>query len=178
MLTRIAASRTAHSYLVQRLGPTFSSINCPCYQAYRRARSEILQNLLYEEYNGLVNVADAVTAIRSRGLHDHMPSNREKIISLLDVRRRSDEIQRLGLPSATCVPGAPTSVDETIQLLKLHRLMIFLFMTTAALLPVRSGWIRQNGEKRFYLFVYPTRRRYASFEAYIDCKSLPTSLAH
>lgn len=94
-----------------------------CHQAYQRARGELLQNLLHKEYDGLVNVPDAVTAIRSKGLHASVPSNKKRIISLLDTRRRSDEIQRLGLPSAEAIPA---SIDETVQLLSLHRVMAFL----------------------------------------------------
>lgn len=97
-----------------------------CHQAYQHVRSELLQNMLYKEYNGLVNVTDAVTAMRSKGLHAYVPSNKERIISLLDSWLRSDEIRRLVLPSTASVPDAPASVDETIQLLHLHRVMTFL----------------------------------------------------
>lgn len=96
------------------------------HQAYRRARAELLQNTLYKEYNGLVDVTDAITAIRSKGLHASLPSNKEKIISLLDTRRRSDEIRNLRLPSAASVPDTPASIDEIIQLIDLHRIATFL----------------------------------------------------
>lgn len=77
----------------------------PAYhQAYRPVRGRVLRYLLYKEYNGLVNVPDAVTVIRSKGLHVSLPFNKESIISLLDIRRRSDEI-----------PDNPVSIDETIQ---------------------------------------------------------------
>lgn len=105
----------------------------PAYhQAYRPVRGEILRDLLYKEYNGLVNVPDAVTAIRSKELHASLPSNKERIISLLDIRRRSDE-----------VPETPVSIDETIQLLHLHRIAIFLMDDHCTFAP-RPGWMDQT----------------------------------
>lgn len=99
----------------------------PAYhQAYRRARAELLQNILDKEYNGLVDVTDAIASIRSEGLHASLLSNKEGIISLLDTRRRSDEIRRLGLPSAASVPDTPARIDETVMLLNLHRIATFL----------------------------------------------------
>ena len=47
---------------------------------------------LQKSYDGLVDIQDAIAAIRSRGIYAVYPSNREKIIALLDVRRRSDEV--------------------------------------------------------------------------------------
>lgn len=114
-----------------------------CHHAYRRARDELLQNTLYKEYNGLVNVTDAITAIRSKGLHASLPSNKERIISLLDTRRRSDEIRRLGLPSAAIAPDTPASVDETIQLLDLHRMAIFLLNDYCSFAPYPK-WMDQT----------------------------------
>ena len=73
-----------------------------------------------------MDITDAITAIRSNGLHASLPSNKERIISLLDTRRRGVEIRRLGLASAPSVPNTPASPDEIVQLLDLHRIAIFL----------------------------------------------------
>lgn len=97
-----------------------------CHHAYRRARAELLRNVLYKKYNGLVDVTDAVTAIRSKGIHASLPESKGGITSLLDTRRRYDEIRRLRLPSAASVPDTPANVDETLQLLDLHRIAAFL----------------------------------------------------
>ncbi|RHZ58018.1 uncharacterized protein CDV56_107874 [Aspergillus thermomutatus] len=81
--------------------------------------------LLQSSYDGLVDIADAVAAVRSRGLYAVKPSNRAKIIALLDSRRRSEEIRRLGL-SSWPFPDEPADIEETIQLLHLHRMATFL----------------------------------------------------
>ena len=105
----------------------------PAYhQAHRPVRGGLLRDLVYKEYNGLVGVPDAVTAIRSRGLHAYLPSNKESIISLLDIRRRSDEVF-----------DTPVSIDETIQLLHLHRIAIFLMNDHCTFAPC-PGWMNQT----------------------------------
>ncbi|GFF99845.1 hypothetical protein IFM53868_10485 [Aspergillus udagawae] len=94
------------------------------YQAYHLVRDELLLSILQSSHDDLVDVADAVAAIRSKGLYACKLSNREKIIALLDSRRRSEEIRRLGLLSP--FPDQPATVEETIQLLHLHRMATFL----------------------------------------------------
>ena len=96
------------------------------YQAYQLVRPELLQVLLEASYDGLVDRADAVAAVRSRGLYAIEISNRERIIALLDERRRSDEIRQLSISPAKILPDQPADVDETIQLLRLHRMASFL----------------------------------------------------
>ncbi|KAF4215539.1 hypothetical protein CNMCM6457_005865 [Aspergillus fumigatiaffinis] len=90
------------------------------YQAYHLVRDELLLSILQSSHNDLVDVADAVAAVRFKGLYACELSNREKIIALLDGRRRSEEIRRLGLLSGP-FPDQPANVEETIQLLHLHR---------------------------------------------------------
>ncbi|KAF7174347.1 hypothetical protein CNMCM6106_008586 [Aspergillus hiratsukae] len=96
-----------------------------CYQAYRLVRDEVLLSILRSSYDGHVDISDAVAAVRSRGLYAIKPSNRAKIIALLDSRRRSEEIRHLGLSSGP-FPDQPATVDETIRLLHLHRMATFL----------------------------------------------------
>lgn len=60
------------------------------------------------------------------GIHASLPESEGGIISLLDTRRRYDEIWRLRLPSAASVPDTPANIDETLQLLDLHRIAAFL----------------------------------------------------
>jgi hypothetical protein len=109
------------------------------HRAYQLVRQELLYVLLQSSYDGLVDIADAVAAVRSRGLYAIKPSNRAKIIALLDSRRRSEEIRCLGL-SSWPFPDEPADIRETIQLLHLHEKAIFLlddYTRTAA----RPEWI-------------------------------------
>jgi len=96
------------------------------HQAYQFVRHELLQNLLKTSYDGLVDIADAIAAVRSRGLYAVHESFRERIIALLDERRRSDDIHQLSVSSTEILPDQPANVDETIQLLHLHRMASFL----------------------------------------------------
>ncbi|KAH1826894.1 hypothetical protein KXX35_007247 [Aspergillus fumigatus] len=109
------------------------------HRAYQLVRQELLNVLLQSSYDGLVDIAGAIAAVRSRGLYAVKPSNRAKIIALLDSRRRSEEIRRLGL-SSWPFPDEPADVEETIQLLHLHEKATFLlddYRRTAA----RPAWI-------------------------------------
>lgn len=94
------------------------------HQAYQIIRHDLLFMHLQKSYDGLVDIQDAVAAIRSRGMYAVYPSNREKIIALLDARRRSDEIRHLKY--SRILPDMPASVDEIIQLLHLHNTAMFL----------------------------------------------------
>ncbi|PLB43730.1 hypothetical protein P170DRAFT_430761 [Aspergillus steynii IBT 23096] len=95
------------------------------HRAYRRVRQEALLHTLHAEYDGLVEITDAIVAVRSRGLYAVVPSNKEKIYSLLDQWRRHEEIRRLDLPSARDLPDKPAGFDEIIRLVRLHKIMKF-----------------------------------------------------
>ncbi|OOF95319.1 hypothetical protein ASPCADRAFT_169826 [Aspergillus carbonarius ITEM 5010] len=91
------------------------------YQTYRQAKREVLWSFLREPYAGLVDISDAIAAVRSRGLYAYKPSNKEEIIALLDRRRRSAEIRRMRL-SSDPLPYEPAHIEEAIHLLRLHDL--------------------------------------------------------
>ncbi|PYI05512.1 hypothetical protein BO78DRAFT_345372 [Aspergillus sclerotiicarbonarius CBS 121057] len=112
------------------------------YDAYQLVKKELLQSFLQKHYAGLVDIADAIAAIRSRGLYAYDISNKEKIIALLDCRRRSDEIRQLGL-SVGPLPDEPANVEETIQLLQLHNLAI-LVLEDYSKTAKRPFWIEHN----------------------------------
>lgn len=95
------------------------------YAVYKSIRHELLLNILHGEYEGAVNIVDAIVALRSRGLYADNPANKEKIYSLLDQLRRHEEIRRLGLPSAIDLPDKPAGPNETYQLIRLHEAMKF-----------------------------------------------------
>ena len=115
-------------FQIEDLGSLCSLILAsPAYhQAYQLVRHELLLVLLEASYDGLVDAADAIATVRSRGLYAIDVSNHERIIALLDERRRSDEIRQLSVSSAKILPEQPADVDETIQLLHLHSMASFL----------------------------------------------------
>lgn len=96
------------------------------HQVYQINRHAILLMHLQKSYDGLVDIQDAIAAIRSRGMYAIDPSNREKIIALLDARRRCDEIRDLNLSYSQTLPDKPADVAEIIQLLHLHNAAKFL----------------------------------------------------
>ncbi|KAF9889606.1 hypothetical protein FE257_007114 [Aspergillus nanangensis] len=110
------------------------------HQTYLSIRHDLLLAMLDRNYDGLVDISDAITAIRSRGLYACFPSNKEKILALLDCRRRSEEICRLRLPSAPDAPQQPKDVDEILALLKLHEIAMY-FLNDYSHHPVRPKWI-------------------------------------
>ncbi|RAL05390.1 uncharacterized protein BO80DRAFT_478364 [Aspergillus ibericus CBS 121593] len=93
------------------------------YDTYQLVKEELLQNLLQEHYAGLINIADAITAIRSKGLYAYNIANKEKIIALLDSQHRSDEIRQREVSSGP-LPDEPATIKEIIQLLQLHDMAI------------------------------------------------------
>ncbi|KAL4807537.1 hypothetical protein BDV18DRAFT_158753 [Aspergillus unguis] len=92
------------------------------YQAYTLARREAHTNILRTQFDGIVQVQDAIAAVRSKPLHVSEASNRDKIIALLDDRRRSEEIRRLRTQtrSKLPLPDDPTNEQEIRDLLELH----------------------------------------------------------
>ncbi|KAE8356917.1 hypothetical protein BDV28DRAFT_125912 [Aspergillus coremiiformis] len=110
-----------------------------CKQAYKIGEKDVLLGLLHTKYEGLVNIVDAITAVRSKGLSASVPSNREKIIALLDCRRRCEEIRSLNPPSASGLPDRPVNMDEVSTLLRLHDIAIF-FMNEYCKSPFRLAW--------------------------------------
>ncbi|KAL2864454.1 uncharacterized protein BJX67DRAFT_220303 [Aspergillus lucknowensis] len=104
-------------------------LSSPSYhQAYRLVRKDALENILHNQYAGLVEISEAIAAVRSKAFHAGRPSDRYNIYALLDARRRSEEIRRLGKLSATeqPFPDRPTDTNEVIDLLQLHRIAVSL----------------------------------------------------
>ena len=61
------------------------------HETYTFARRALLHNLAQQQY-GLVDLAEPVAAIRSEGLYADVAANKQKIIALLDRRRRHSEL--------------------------------------------------------------------------------------
>lgn len=101
------------------------------YHAYLFDRHQILLEFILQQHGDHVNLAEAIAAIRSEGLCAAEPSNREKIIAILDCRRRSDEIQKLA-SAHTLLPHLPVNIEEILQLLQLRKEANFFLQDYAA----------------------------------------------
>lgn len=86
------------------------------HHTYLLARRALLHDLVRCHY-GLVDLAEPVAAIRSEGLYGDVSANKQKIISLLDRRRRHRELE---LSRKDPFAGAPVSIEESIKLLHMY----------------------------------------------------------
>lgn len=111
------------------------------YHAFQLVKESLLHSLLHKHYAGLVNIADAIAAIRSKGLYANDKSNKEHIIALLDGRRRSDEIRQTSL-SLGPLPDEPANLQETMQLLHLHNQALF-FLEDYCKMARRPEWMAE-----------------------------------
>ncbi|KAL4871163.1 hypothetical protein BDV12DRAFT_164876, partial [Aspergillus spectabilis] len=98
------------------------------FQAYLLVRNEALQNVLNTQYDGLVDITEAIAAVRSKRLHASRKEDKESIIALLDARRRSDEIRCIKKQSSATLPlpYRPTDLKELLELLELHQIAVSL----------------------------------------------------
>ncbi|KAL4883471.1 hypothetical protein BJY04DRAFT_184717 [Aspergillus karnatakaensis] len=110
--------------------------------AYSLVRYEALLNVLNAQYDGLVEIAEAIAAVRSKQLHASRKEDKDSIVALLDARRRSDEIRRLEKQSAAGLPlpYQPTDCLEVLELLKLHHIAVYLLDDYSRNAP-RPHWI-------------------------------------
>lgn len=122
------------------------------HQAYLAVRPEVLESLVERQYAGFLDLAEALTAVRSQGVH--YSSRREDAIFLLDRWRRRNEIRglsqsfsRLSLEPSDVKstidsrpPFEPDGVEEMIKLLHLHKMLSF-FLGDFSLNTPRPPWI-------------------------------------
>nr|XP_001389569.2 hypothetical protein ANI_1_3094014 [Aspergillus niger CBS 513.88] len=94
------------------------------YDAFELVKKDLLRSLLQKHHAGLVDMADAIAAIRSRGLYASEQSNKEKIIALLDARNYNHKSPRPDTSPAQLL-DEPANIQETVQLLHLHNQAIF-----------------------------------------------------
>lgn len=96
------------------------------YASFLLVKRTLLLRLLPKHHAGLVDMADAIAAIRSKGLYASEQSNEDKIIALLDARNNSHKAPQPRL-SPVPLPDEPANIQETMQLLHLHnQALIFL----------------------------------------------------
>jgi hypothetical protein len=101
-------------------------------------RQEILSSLLKRQYGDLLDIADGITAVRSKGLW--LNFHEEEAIALLDAWRRKVEIRKLGLTPSIQL-DEPRSLEEIIQIFHLYRMLDFFLEDYAKSAP-RPGWIQ------------------------------------
>lgn len=106
------------------------------HQAYLAVRPEVLESLVKRQYTGFLDLAEALTAVRSQGVH--FSSRREDAIFLLDRWRRRNEIRALSQFSGPLFE--PDGVGETIKLLHFHKVLSF-FLEDYSLNVPRPPWI-------------------------------------
>ncbi|KAE8155127.1 hypothetical protein BDV25DRAFT_126066 [Aspergillus avenaceus] len=122
------------------------------HQTYQLIKHRLLLHTLHKTYDGLVDMTDAITAVRSYGLYAYEPSHKETILALLDRRRRSKEI---------CRPIVLTT-DEIIKLFKLHGIANFFLDEYAKSAPCPK-WIESAKWVKDFLPLYLSRTEKVRF---------------
>ena len=129
--------------------PALHNVVCasPTYhETYLLARRAVLHDLTRRQY-GLVDLAEPVAAVRSEGLYAEVSSNKQKIIALLDRRRRQQE---LGASRKDTFAGSPGTIDESIKLLHLRHKLETILQAYCCNAPC-PPWVDQDTWKQQYL---------------------------
>ncbi|KAJ5239651.1 hypothetical protein N7468_004270 [Penicillium chermesinum] len=92
------------------------------HRSYLLERRELLEFHVQQQYSKDLDLAEALTAVRSRG--NRFYDRQESAIALLDLWRRRDEFRELGLSSSRRMDKAE-SLEEVIELLHLHKKLSF-----------------------------------------------------
>ncbi|OQD77509.1 hypothetical protein PENDEC_c002G05185 [Penicillium decumbens] len=109
------------------------------YQAYLAVRQELLEYLVKQQYSGFLDLAEALTAIRSKGVN--FTFQRENAIALLDSWRRRDEIREQKNQTSSNRLHEPSSLEELIKLFRLHKMLRF-FLEDYSINAPRPPWIQ------------------------------------
>jgi hypothetical protein len=108
------------------------------HQAYLPVRQEALCGIVKNQWGVLL--ADAITAIRSRGLL--FSTHKHEAIRLLDTWRRKEEIRDLALGSSIPI-DEPDNLEEIFHLLYLHKVFHFFLDDYAKNVP-RPPWMENE----------------------------------
>ncbi|KAJ5723070.1 hypothetical protein N7488_001105 [Penicillium malachiteum] len=92
------------------------------YQAYLTVKHELLSHLVEQLYDGVLDISEALTALRSENLD--YSCEREMTIAFLDRWRRRDEIRASGKSSSSQI-DEPQNPEEIIKLFNLHKVLSF-----------------------------------------------------
>jgi len=113
------------------------------HQAYLAVRHELLQCLVKRQYAGFLDLAEALTAVRSEG--SYFAYQREHAIALLDKWRRRSEIRELSQSSLNQYSSnsldEPDSLEEIIKLLHFQKMLCF-FLEDYSINAPRPPWIQ------------------------------------
>lgn len=99
------------------------------YNTYAVSKKSLLHEILQRQY-GLVDLAEPMAAIRSHGLHADIPANKYDIVSILDRRRRHDE-----LPISENTPANMEECFQLSQLYRQHEYLLNLYCSQASCPP-------------------------------------------
>lgn len=108
-----------------------------CHRVYLTVRHELLHNILKEQYGAILDLSEAITAIRSKGLH--LQYHEDQAIAILDNWRRRGETRQ---SSSTLIARVdqPDGLEEIIKLLHLHKKLHF-FLEDYTINVSRPSWI-------------------------------------
>lgn len=109
-----------------------------CHQTYLVVRHELLKCLVKRQYSGLFDLTEALTAVRSKGVHFGFQT--ENAISLLDNWRHRGEIRELNQSLSNRL-DEPNGLEEIIKLLHFHKMMCF-FLEDYSINTPRPPWIQ------------------------------------
>lgn len=108
------------------------------HQAYLAARHELLDCLVKRQYSGFLDLAEALTAVRSKGVQFSLQM--ENVMSLLDNWRRRNETRELSRSSTNRL-DEPDGLVEIIELLHFHKMLCF-FLEDYSINALRPPWIQ------------------------------------
>ncbi|CRG91791.1 Isoleucine--tRNA ligase [Talaromyces islandicus] len=108
------------------------------HQAYRTVRPKLLKYLVKCQYSGFLDLAEALTAVRSEGVHFSLGV--ENAIFVLDNWRRRSELRGPNKPSTDSL-DEPNSMEEIIKLLHFHKMLRF-FLDDYSINAPRPPWIQ------------------------------------
>lgn len=117
------------------------------HQAYLTMRQKILERLVKRQYSGFLNLAEAITAVRSESVQ--FSRGVENVVCLLDNWRRRDEIRQLNQFSSNQA-HEPNGLEEIIKLFYFHKTLRF-FLEDYSINAPRPPWIEPTVWKSKYL---------------------------
>ena len=151
--------------ILQQL-PNLSSIHAltrasPKYfQTYLQYRSQVLYDILLRQYNGEVDIYEAVVAMRSDGVLAEIVNNRDTIMDLLDYRRRGAKESKIRLKAESF------TTDEIMKMMKMHESAVYFVEDYGATLPEPSWWAHGSGGKWESPIKFSSTERARFFRAY------------
>ncbi|KAJ5564962.1 hypothetical protein N7513_001204 [Penicillium frequentans] len=119
------------------------------HNAYLAVRQVLLRCLVKRQYTGFLDLAEALTAVRSKGMN--FAYQREGAITLLDKWRRRNEIRELSQSSLNYFSpnnlDEPESLEEIVKLLHFHKMLCF-FLEDYSVHAPRPPWMQHDQWER------------------------------